>query len=89
MQTLDDRIRLVLSEEINPILSSHGGRAELVGVEGGTVSIRLAGGCLGCAMAAATLRDGVARILRGRLPGIEEVIDVSDHASGDHPYGAP
>jgi hypothetical protein len=48
----------------------------------------MSGGCQGCAASAATLRQGVERMLRAALPQIGEIVDVTDHASGDAPYYA-
>src|SRR4051794_25433759 len=42
-----ERVRQVLEEDLNPAIASHGGRAELVGVEGDTAFLRLGGGCQG------------------------------------------
>jgi len=37
-------------------------------------------------MAQVTLRQGIERILRESIPALSEVVDVTDHASGDDPY---
>ena len=37
-------------------------------------------------MAAVTLKQGIERILKESIPEITEVIDVTDHASGEDPY---
>jgi len=62
-------------DEIRPALQSHGGDIELVAVDEdtGVVSVRLQGACQGCPGAAMTLRIGVERQLRQRVPGITEV----------------
>jgi Fe-S cluster biogenesis protein NfuA len=86
----EDKIRKgieeLFREEINPSISSHGGFVELASVEGSTVYVRLGGGCQGCASANQTLRQGIERAIRARLPEVGEVIDVTDHASGANPY---
>lgn len=84
-----DRVAAILSEQINPAIAMHGGFAELVKVEGASVFLRLGGGCQGCGMASVTLRQGIERALRSAVPDIEEIIDVTDHASGDNPYYDP
>ena len=83
---LADDIRALLDQRINPAIAAHGGFAELVGVEGGEVYVRLGGGCQGCAMSRATVAAGIAQTLKEHLPGVTQVIDVTDHASGDNPY---
>ncbi|MEZ5360434.1 MAG: NifU family protein [Candidatus Zixiibacteriota bacterium] len=83
---LKAQVQEVFDEEINPGLASHGGSAEVIDAKGNTVFITLSGGCQGCASASQTLRYGIERILRERIPTIEEVIDVTDHSAGINPY---
>jgi Fe-S cluster biogenesis protein NfuA len=33
-----------------------------------------------------TMRDGVRAMLSERVPAIQRVVDVTDHAAGEHPY---
>lgn len=77
-----------LEAEINPAIASHGGMARLVGLEAGIAYLQLAGGCQGCGMAAVTLEQGIKQALLGALPEIDDVVDVTDHASGSNPYYA-
>ncbi len=83
---LADQVAQVLATHVNPAIAGHGGAAELVGVEGADVYLRLMGGCQGCGMAAVTLGQGIERILRDAIADIGQVIDVTDHASGSNPY---
>ncbi len=87
--SLAERVREVLDRDVNPAIASHGGRADLVAVEGRTAYLRLSGGCQGCGMASATLTQGIEVSLTEALPEIADVIDVTDHASGTNPYYAP
>jgi Fe/S biogenesis protein NfuA len=80
------QVQQVLESYINPSIASHGGRADLVAVEGGTAYLRLGGGCQGCGMANVTLKQGIERALTQMVPEITEVVDVTDHASGTNPY---
>jgi Fe/S biogenesis protein NfuA len=85
--TVAERVEVVLERQINPAVASHGGRAELVGVdEHGVVSLRLSGGCQGCGMAAQTLRQGIEVALREAIPEVTDIVDVTDHAAGQNPY---
>jgi Fe/S biogenesis protein NfuA len=86
---LAERVAWVLDTHINPAIAGHGGRAELVAVEGGAVHLRMLGGCHGCGMAAVTLREGIERTLRAVAPEITQVVDVTDHATGINPYYEP
>jgi Fe/S biogenesis protein NfuA len=79
-------VLLVLEEQINPAIASHGGTAELVAVEGSIAYLRLGGGCVGCGMASVTLSQGIEVAILDTVPEITEVVDVTDHASGSNPY---
>jgi Fe/S biogenesis protein NfuA len=84
-----DRVRQVLDLQVNPAIAAHGGSAELVAVEDGSAFLRLGGGCVGCGMVAATLKQGVESAIRAGVPEITRVVDVTDHASGTNPYYQP
>jgi Fe/S biogenesis protein NfuA len=83
------RVLQVLNEEINPAIAAHGGRADLVAVDESVAYLHLSGGCQGCGMASATLRQGIEVMIREAVPEITDVADVTDHASGTNPYFAP
>ncbi|MDQ3766089.1 MAG: NifU family protein [Actinomycetota bacterium] len=51
-----------------------GGDIQLDSVKGGTVTVQLFGTCDTCPISPVTLRHGVERILRERVPGITEVV---------------
>lgn len=80
------RVADTLDSVVNPSIASHGGRAELVAVEGATAYLRLEGGCQGCGMAKVTLTQGIEVAIRDAVPEIEEIVDVTDHAAGTDPY---
>ncbi len=63
-------------ELIRPALQADGGDVELVDVADGIVSVRLQGACGGCPMATMTLKNGIERILREKVPEVKEVISV-------------
>lgn len=87
--TVADRVGQVLAQQINPGIALHGGRAELAGIEGTTVLLRLGGGCQGCGLAGVTLKRGVEVAIKRSVPEVTEVVDVTDHASGLNPYFEP
>ena len=76
----------MLDQHINPSLAAHGGYAELVKMEETVAHILMGGGCQGCGMAQATLKQGVERIIKDHFPEINHVIDTTDHAAGTNPY---
>jgi Fe-S cluster biogenesis protein NfuA len=86
---LVDRARHVLEAEVNPAVAAHGGHVSLVDVQDGRARIRLEGGCQGCSLAQVTVRQGIERLLRERLPEIVGVVDVTDHPAGASPFYAP
>ena len=74
---LKSKVAAVIDSDIRPALQSHGGDCELVEVEeGGVVKLRLQGACAGCPGAQLTLRTGVERVLKEKLPEVTEVIGV-------------
>jgi Fe/S biogenesis protein NfuA len=83
---LVDQVKQVLTEQVNPAIAAHGGGAELVSVDGTIAYLRLFGGCQGCGLAQVTLKQGIERILLESIPALTQVVDVTDHASGEDPY---
>jgi len=82
-----ERVRYLIESEINPQLASHGGRVSLREVTGeGVVVLQFGGGCHGCGMVDATLRGGVERTLKERVPEVTGVADATDHSTGENPY---
>ena len=63
---------------IRPYLNSDGGDVEFVKFENGIVYVRLVGACAGCAMQDATLKDGLEALLLEEVPGVIEVVNVSE-----------
>ncbi|MCK9485663.1 MAG: NifU family protein [Dehalococcoidia bacterium] len=82
-------IQDLFDEHLNPQIGSHGGTVKLLGVQGRTAYVEFGGGCVGCGMATATLKQGVEAAVKQQVPDIEEVTDVTDHASGTNPYYKP
>jgi len=80
------KILTVLEQSVNPAIAAHGGRADLVAIEDDVAYLQLSGGCQGCGMAAATLREGIEVAILEAVPEITRVADVTDHASGANPY---
>ncbi len=64
-------------ELIRPSLQADGGDVRLIDVaEDGTVTVELQGACKGCPMSQMTLTNGVERILKERVPGVEKVVKI-------------
>jgi Fe-S cluster biogenesis protein NfuA len=75
VETIEKRVQKAI-DEIRPQLQADGGDIELVSVEKGTVKVRLQGHCAGCPMSAMTLKQGVERIIKSRVPEIVKVESV-------------
>lgn len=77
-EPVKNRVQAVI-EKIRPLLQADGGDIELVNVDDATgkVSVRLQGACKGCPGAAMTLKMGVERHLKERVPEVTEVISVA------------
>ncbi|MDP9067108.1 MAG: NifU family protein [Actinomycetota bacterium] len=75
VMTLEDQVRAAL-ELIRPAIQMDGGDIRLDSVEGDTVTVQLLGTCESCPISPVTLKQGVERILRERVPGITQVIAI-------------
>ena len=65
-------------ELVRPALQADGGDVELVDVsDDGIVSVRLTGACGSCPMSTMTLKMGIERTLKEKLPEVKEVVQVS------------
>ncbi len=84
--TTEEKVRQLLNEQINPAIASHGGIANLIGVDGSRAMLELGGGCQGCGLAAVTLQQGIETAILAAVPEITEVVDVTDHTLGANPY---
>lgn len=62
-------------EAIRPALQSDGGDMRILEFdeETGRLDVELLGACGGCPMSTMTLKAGIERIIRDRVPGVTEV----------------
>ena len=73
---MKEQVQEVL-ELIRPALQADGGDVELVDVtDDGIVSVRLTGACGSCPMSTMTLKMGIERTLKERIPTVQEVVQV-------------
>lgn len=70
-----DNVENVL-DELRPYLMADGGNVELAEIEGPIVKLRLQGACGSCPSSAMTLKMGIERRLREKIPEIAEVEQV-------------
>ena len=75
-QTFEEKVKDTI-ENLRGALQSHGGDVELVSIdEDNTVNVRLQGACQGCPGAAMTMKMGIERILKEKVPEVKEVVAV-------------
>lgn len=74
-----EAVEKLMAEEISPALASHGGGAEIVTVKDAKVYVELQGGCRGCMGARMTMKNGIERLFKERIPEVAEVVDATDH----------
>jgi Fe/S biogenesis protein NfuA len=86
LDSLAASVQQFLDDEINPAVASHGGHIDLLDVRDGIAYIHMGGGCQGCSMATVTLGQGVRVALLERFEEVRDVLDTTDHASGQNPY---
>ena len=67
-------------EIIRPAVQADGGDVYLrdVDTEKGVVTVELVGACVSCPASTVTLKAGIERIMKDRVPGVTEVRDVGD-----------
>ncbi len=70
--TLQQRVAEVI-DSIRPYIQNDGGDIELVAIDDGVVKLRLQGACSHCPSAIYTLKLGVERHLKERIPEIKGV----------------
>ena len=58
---------------IRPAVQVDGGDLILLGVEEGVVTIQMVGACGGCPLSMMTLKEGIERILKAKVPGVVSV----------------
>lgn len=78
-------------DAIRPALQMDGGDVRVIALdeENGVLDLELLGACVGCPMSTMTLKAGIERILKDRVPGLNEVrakgidFDVDPAMAGD------
>lgn len=78
--SLTERVEAAL-EGIRPMLASHGGDVELVGVAPPAIEVRFTGSCDGCPASALTFHAGVKKAVEDACPEITEILQVKGMAA--------
>jgi len=71
-EALVERVKAVL-DECRPLVQADGGDIELMDVQNDVVHLRLTGNCIGCPSSQATLKQGIERRLKARIPQLQGI----------------
>lgn len=70
-----EQVEKVIEQLRLHVVQPDGGDLELIDVsDDGVVRIRLHGACVGCNSSTTTLRNGIERYLRAKLPQVTQVV---------------
>jgi Fe-S cluster biogenesis protein NfuA len=83
---LETRVRQAL-DKVRPLLRSHGGDVELLGLAGGVARLRLLGSCDGCPSSAMTLKTAVEDAIYDKAPDVAG-IEVDNPVTNGHATAA-
>lgn len=71
---MEEQIKKVLKDKVDPVLAAHYGGAVLTKYEDGVAVVRLTGSCTSCPSAQSTIEDVVKSILMENIDGIKDVV---------------
>lgn len=80
------KLEILFDEQVRPALAAHGGNVEIVDIDNNKLFVRLQGGCQGCSSSTATLKQGIQTLVTQNFPEITEIVDLTDHETGENPY---
>ena len=73
---MEDKVKEAL-QDVRGTLQADGGNVELVQVtDDGVVKVKLTGACAGCMMSQMTLKMGIEKAIKSKVPEVKEVIAV-------------
>jgi Fe-S cluster biogenesis protein NfuA len=74
--TWKDSVEDVLNQ-LRPSLQADGGDVELKDIsDDGVITVELQGHCRGCPYSQMTLKNGIERILKEKIPEVKQVVNV-------------
>ena len=76
---------LEVIEIIRPAIQADGGDIELRGVDeaSGVVEVELTGACVSCPASTVTMKAGIERIMKDRVPGVTAVVQPGEDSVED------
>lgn len=71
---MEDKIRKILKDKVDPVLAAHFGGAVLTKLEDGVAYVRLTGACASCPSAQQTIEDIVKAEVMSGTEGLKDVV---------------
>ncbi len=68
-----EQVKTIIENDVRPYIEMDGGTIEFIRYEENTVYVRLAGACSTCPSSTLTLKGGVERQIRRRIPAVKAV----------------
>lgn len=75
--TIEEQIEMTL-DKIRPFIQRDGGDVIFDSFDNGIVYVQMVGACEGCSLIDETLSSGIAVILKEEVPGVIDVLPVSE-----------
>ena len=72
-------------DEVGPLLGTHGGGVELLGIEDGVVRLQLEGSCSGCPSSTVTLKHAIETAILKAAPDVERIEAIDAPKPADAP----
>jgi Fe-S cluster biogenesis protein NfuA len=68
-----ERVQAIIEKDIRPYIEGDGGQIDFIRYAESVVYVQLSGACVGCPSSAITLKAGVERAIRRRVPEVKAV----------------
>ena len=74
---------------IRPAIQADEGDIDLIDIDEstGVITVELQGACVTCPVSTQTLKAGIERIMKDRVPGVTEVVEVNSVGMSDNELG--
>ena len=71
---MEEQIKKVLKEKVDPVRAAHYGGAVLTGYDDGVAMVKLTGSCASCPSAQSTIEEVVKGIVMENVQGVKDVV---------------
>lgn len=77
-------MKSIIENDVRPYIESDGGQIDFIRYSDSVVYVQLSGACVGCPSSAITLKSGVERAIRRRVPEVSAVeLEIEDLDASD------